>query len=130
MPRTDFDLIPDLDPSPAGVEDPASRGSLPLKLKAKSPVPLHGHALRQASTASPGPVPTGIAANRRHFKFSARPRVYWDMAEVDGVLSTTLAEQLFGEEEEVEVDTLAALCVRGSRQRWSALCPKCLTEAA
>lgn len=86
-------------------------------MKAKSPVLLHGHALRQATGVN-GKSGTCPDRNSRqspaiHERF--RPQVYWDIAEVDEVLATTLAEQLFGEEKDEEVDTLAALCVRGSR---------------
>ncbi|KAH9855850.1 hypothetical protein C2E23DRAFT_866478 [Lenzites betulinus] len=115
-----FDLIPDLDPSPLGVEDPGPPVSL---LKPKSHLPPHGHALRQTSTASPGPVPTGTAVNRaRRDAGGSRRRssrlveedrvpapspVYGDIGEVDGMLAA-IAERHFREQEVQEVDTLAA----------------------
>ncbi|KAL1940689.1 hypothetical protein VTO73DRAFT_8124 [Trametes versicolor] len=125
-----FDLIPDLDPSPLSIEDPGPPSSL---LKAKSHVPLHGHSLRQASTASPGPVPTGTAANRprrdpganrrrssrlvEDERFPAPPPVYGDIAEVDGVLAA-IAERHFREQEVKEVDTLAAfMCAVQAKAR-------------
>ncbi|KAI0771050.1 hypothetical protein BD413DRAFT_604706 [Trametes elegans] len=116
---THFDLIPDLDPSPLSVEDPGPPSSL---LRPRSHVPPHGHALRQTSTASPGPPPMTAAnrprrdpgANRRRStrlveeeRLPAPPPVYGDIAEVDGMLAA-IAERHFREQEVKEVDTLAA----------------------
>ncbi|KAI0369902.1 hypothetical protein BV20DRAFT_325821 [Pilatotrama ljubarskyi] len=128
-----FDLIPDLEPSPLSVEDPGPPSSL---LKPKAQIPLHGHALRQASTASPGPIPTGGAANRprrdpggnrrrstrlvEEERVPAPPPVYGDIAEVDGVLAA-IAERHFREQEVKEVDTLAAfMCAVQAKARLAA----------
>ncbi|KAI0358826.1 hypothetical protein OH77DRAFT_1110044 [Trametes cingulata] len=128
-----FDLIPDLDPSPLSVEDPGPPSSL---LRPKSHVPPHGHALRQASTASPGPIPTGSTANRprrdpggnrrrstrlvEEERQPAPPPVYGDIAEVDGVLAA-IAERHFREQEVKEVDTLAAfMCAVQAKARLAA----------
>ncbi|KAI0638864.1 hypothetical protein C8Q77DRAFT_1221649 [Trametes polyzona] len=128
-----FDLIPDLDPSPLSVEDPGQPSSL---LKPKTHVPSHGHALRQTSTASPGPGPTGTAANRprrdpganrrrssrlvEEERVPAPPPVYGDIAEVDGVLAA-IAERHFREQEVKEVDTLAAfMCAVQAKARLAA----------
>ncbi|KAI0825352.1 hypothetical protein BC628DRAFT_1410389 [Trametes gibbosa] len=125
-----FDLIPDLDPSPLGVEDPGPPVSL---LRAKSHVAPHGHALRQTSTASPGPVPPGTAASRARRDGGASRRrssrlveeervpvpapVYGDIGEVDGVLAA-IAERHFREQEVKEVDTLAAfMCAVHAKAR-------------
>ncbi|EIW65210.1 uncharacterized protein TRAVEDRAFT_42587 [Trametes versicolor FP-101664 SS1] len=80
LPPTHFDLISDLDPSRSSVEDPVSPASLPPRLKAKSPVLLHGHALRQATGVN-GKSGTCPDRNSRqpltiHEWFLARPRVY------------------------------------------------------
>lgn len=116
-----FDLIPDLDPSPLSAEDPGPPSSL---LKPKSHIPLHGHALRRTSTASPGPVGGGSAShhrarrepggNRRRSsrlveeeRIPAPPPVHGDVAEVNRVLAG-IAERHFREVEVREVDTLAA----------------------
>ncbi|KAH9939009.1 uncharacterized protein BXZ73DRAFT_89096 [Epithele typhae] len=115
-----FDLIPDLDPSPWGVEDPGPPSAL---LKPKSHVPGHGHALRRTSTASPGPVGVGTSANangrsrrdpgrRRSARLvdeervPAPPPVYGDIGDVDGMLAT-IAERHFRDVQVKEVDTLA-----------------------
>ena len=113
-----FDLIPDLDPSPLSIEDPGPPSGL---LRPRNTLAPHGHALRQGSTASPGP--TGTSGNRarrepggnrrrstrlvEEERVPAPPPVYGDVGEVDGMLAA-IAERHFREQEVKEVDTLAA----------------------
>ncbi|KAI0325034.1 hypothetical protein GY45DRAFT_295104 [Cubamyces sp. BRFM 1775] len=123
-----FELIPDLDPSPLSIEDPGPPSAL---LRPKNTLPPHGHALRQGSTASPGP--TGTSTNRARREPGGNRRrssrlveeervpapapVYGDVGEVDGMLAA-IAERHFREQEVKEVDTLAAfMCAVQAKAR-------------
>ena len=110
-----FDLVPEIDPSPLGPDDPAPPASL---LRGR------GHAPRLASTASPAPSLHVTPANRPRRDGTSRRRstrlveddhglemvalpVLADVEDVHRVLAT-VAQRHFREHVVPEVDTLAS----------------------
>ena len=110
-----FDLVPEVDPSPLGPDDPAPPASL---LRGR------GHAPRLASTASPAPSLHVTPANRPRRDGTSRRRstrlveddhglemvalpVLADVEDVHRVLAT-VAQRHFREHVVPEVDTLAS----------------------